>query len=187
MPTAAPQHARRVSCSLLALVIVALFATAPAQASVTMTDYTNPSQALTWGQTSNWKQPWRSYTDTVPASTLLSAIGINFNVKAAWAATTARLLGNSGFTRARIEVPWQNISYDNPNQMNPLELTDLVTKLKAMKENGIRPLILLNANHSKPCPIKTDTIELTSAAHAGDTAIHVNQQELGKIVINRSG
>jgi hypothetical protein len=176
------------------VVAVALFGGAwlPMDASaspapVKVTSYTSPAQALAWGQKSHWKQPWRSYLDTVPATTLLNAIGINFNVRGTWAATTAKLLGDSGFTRARIEVPWGAVNFENPSTMNATSLEELTAKLVAMRENGIRPLILLNGNHSKPCPVKNDTIELTSAAHAGDTAIHVNPQELGKIAVNRSG
>jgi hypothetical protein len=154
---------------------------------VTVTNYTDPAQALAWGTDSHWKQPWRSYMDTVPAKTLLNAIGINFNVKAAWADTTATLLKDSGFKRARIEVSWRAIDYNHLDRINENEHEDLVAKLNALRENGLKPLIILNSNHGDPCPVRDDTIQLTAPVQAGDTEVHVNPLELGKIVPNRTG
>jgi hypothetical protein len=154
---------------------------------VTVTNYTDPAQALAWGTDSHWKQPWRSYVDTVPAKTLLNAIGINFNVKAAWAETTATLLKDSGFKRARIEVSWRAIDYDHPTEMTENDHEDLIAKLNALKKNGLRPLIVLNSNHGEPCPIKHDTIQLTAPAQQGDTEIEVNPGEIGKIIPGRTG
>ena len=57
-----------------------------------------------FGSTSFWIQPWRAYLDTWPASRLLDSLGINFNVNAAQARATARLLHKSGFKLARIEL-----------------------------------------------------------------------------------
>ena len=99
---------------------------------VTVTNYTDPGQVLKWGQRSHWMQPWRSYLETVPATTLLDAVGINFNVPPTQASATARLLGDSGFTRARIEVGWGTLDYNNPNQMNPADRANFATTLTAL-------------------------------------------------------
>jgi len=174
----------------LATVLVLLLSSGSGHAAgapVTVTDYTSPEQALAWGYRSHWKQPWRSYLDTVPAVRLLDAIGINFNVKAAWAGSTARLLGENGFRRARIEVPWGNLEYDDPEEMTDRTRSDLETTLTALQANGIRPLIVLNANHGKPCPIEEGTVVLTAPAQAGDKAIHVALESLDKIVPGRTG
>src|SRR5438445_548536 len=90
----------------LALATAALFAT-PALAG-TLSDPIDPFQqtALPFGQRSHWLQPWRAYFTTVPATTLRRAIGINFNVTPGQADATARLLADSGFRRARIEIGW---------------------------------------------------------------------------------
>ena len=160
---------------------------APPVAPVTMTDYTDPAQAMAWGQRSHWLQPWRSYLETVPATTLLGAIGINFNVGAKLAPATARLLGDSGFRRARIEVGWGSLEYDDPDRMAPDQLRSLTTKLTALKENGIRPLILLNANQGMPCPVKQSTIELSAPAAAGDTTIEVGASGRQDLVPGRTG
>jgi hypothetical protein len=138
---------------------------------VTVTDYTDPDQMIAWGERSHWKQPWRSYLDTVPASTLLDAIGINFNVPARIAAPTARLLARSGFSRARVEVGWSTLEYDDPSRMNDQDRASLRAVLGALREHGIRPLILLNANHGMPCPVRRETIELTRPAATGATTV----------------
>jgi hypothetical protein len=154
---------------------------------VTVTNYTDRSEALAWGQRSQWKQPWRSYLDTVPATTLLDAIGINFNVSAHDAAATARLLADAGFKRARIEVGWRTLDYEDPSQMNPGDRESLETTLDALKANGIRPLILLNANSTMPCPVRIGQVNLTSSAPAGATEIHVEPADLATIVPGRTG
>jgi hypothetical protein len=183
---------RGVLVSGLALVAPALAATdgAVARANgapVTITRYTDPGQALAWGSRSQWKQPWRAYLDTPPARTLLDAIGINFNVEAKLAAATAHLLDDSGFKRARLEVGWGSLDYDDPDKMTAAARESLVTTLTALKENGIRPLILLNANEGRPCPVERGTITLKAPAAAGDSTIHVDPADLDQIVPGRTG
>ena len=89
-------------------------AAAQAGAPVTITNYSDPGQAMKWGNRSHWKQPWRSYLDTVPAATLVNALGINFNIPAKWAEPTARMLASNGFKRARVEFGWNTIDYEHP-------------------------------------------------------------------------
>src|SRR5215211_5642722 len=90
--------------SRLALVLLLFLglATSPTaragEGPVVMTNYTDPGQAMRWGNRSHWAQPWRSYTETVPATTFLDAVGINFNVAPTQAGSTARLLAGGGFT-----------------------------------------------------------------------------------------
>jgi hypothetical protein len=154
---------------------------------VTLTDYTDPGQAMKFGYRSHWMQPWRSYLDTMPATALLNAVGINFNVQPKWASSTARLLADSGFNRARIEVGWGTLDYADPSRMAEYDRQNLVKTLTALSENGLRPLILLNANDGKPCPVKPDTVELTSLASAGDTEIQVAPGDVAKIAPGRTG
>jgi hypothetical protein len=161
-------------------------AAAPAP-QATITNYTSPEQDIRWGYRSNWKQPWRSYLETVPATTLREAIGINFNVTPKLAGPTARLLGDSGFTRARLEVGWGSLEYENPNRIGEPDRAGLEAKLLALRENGIRPLIVLNANHARPCPVLRSTIDLTKPAPAGAREIQVDPADLGAIVAGRTG
>ncbi|MGI8793595.1 MAG: hypothetical protein ACR2H3_10530 [Acidimicrobiales bacterium] len=64
------------------------------QGAGTLRDPIDASQqtALDFGERSHWLQPWRAYLDTVPAQRLRDAVGINFNVDAAQAPATARLV-----------------------------------------------------------------------------------------------
>ncbi len=154
---------------------------------VTVTDYTDPGQAISWGQRSHWKQPWRSYLDTVPAATLIDAVGINFNVPPRLADGTARLLAGSGFRRARIEVGWGSLDYDDPSRLNESSRQSLVETLTALRDNGVRPLIVLNANHGKPCPVETGVITLTKVANPGATLLQVSPEDRDEIVPGRTG
>jgi hypothetical protein len=186
-------HASRRFGALLAVAAVLLSCAAtspPARASegpVVMTNYTDPGQAMRWGYRSHWIQPWRSYLETVPATTFLDAVGINFNVTGAQANSTARMLGANGFRRARVEVGWGTLSYDDPGKMDPVDRANFVSVLTALDANGIRPLILLNATQSKPCPVKLSSIKLTAAAGVGAETISVDPADVGKIVPGRTG
>lgn len=172
---------------LLALALGAPASPARAATPVTITNYTDPGQAMGWGYRSHWLQPWRSYLETVPAQTLLNAVGINFNVSSKVAAPTARLLGDSGFRRARIEVGWSSVEYEHPGVLTPLARRELQTTLVALRENGIRPLILLNANSGEPCPVRRETLQLARPAAAGATVIHVDPADVADVVPGRTG
>jgi len=136
--------------------------------------------ALDFGERSHWLQPWRAYLDTVPAQRLRDAVGINFNVAAAQAPATARLLARSGFKRARVEVGWGSLSYDDPGVIS--QLPELRTRLEALKANGIRPLILLNAHHGVPCPMRTFSANVTAPAAAGARTLRVDATTAAALV-----
>jgi hypothetical protein len=158
-----------------------------AESPVVMTNYTDPAQAMRWGHRSHWIQPWRSYLETVPATTFLDAVGINFNVTGVQASSTARMLGANGFRTARIEVGWGTVDYNDPTKMESVDRGNFVSVLTSLKANGIRPLILLNATQSEPCPVKLTSVKLTAAASAGATTISVDPADIGKIVLGRTG
>ena len=71
---------------------------------------------MPFGTDSPWLQPWRSALTTRPATSLENAIGINFDVSPSEAEATARLLYASGFRRARVELSWTGMSYQDPSQ-----------------------------------------------------------------------
>jgi hypothetical protein len=167
--------------------LLAFGAVATARASVTVTDYSDPSEELQWGTRSHWKQPWRSYLETIPASTLRNAVGINFNVGAKRADATARLLAASGFHRARIEVGWNTIDFEDPGRMSAASRESLEKTIGALKRYGLRPLILLNANHGAPCPLEPANVELTEAAPAGSTEVQVDPTDREEIEAGRTG
>jgi hypothetical protein len=141
--------------------------------------------ALAFGERSHWLQPWRAYLDTVPAQRLRGAAGIGFNVSAADAPATARLLARSGFKRARVEVGWGSLSYRDPAVISGI--AELRAKLKSLKANRIRPLILLNANHGAPCPMRRFSVNIAAPAAAGQRAVMLDRRSAAAVVPGRTG
>lgn len=147
----------------------------------------DPAQltGLPFGTRSFYAQPWRAYEETVPTRTLLDAVGINFNVSPTQAAATARALAASGFTHARIEIPWDAMDYDNPTRLADPQKWMML--LGALKTNGIRPLVLLNANDGAPGPTRHWTARLSAPAAAGATRVRLDAASAARVVPGRSG
>src|SRR5215510_12521520 len=101
-------------------------------------------QEIPFGRVSFYLTPWRAYMDTWPAQRYLSSLGINFNVPPADAKTTARILADAGFGSARVEVGWGNLGYYALR--NVAHRNDYRQIFQALKDAGIRPLVLLNSN-----------------------------------------
>src|SRR5689334_13913857 len=133
-----------------------------------------------FGRRSHWLQPWRAYLDTVPATRLLDAVGIDFDVPPAQSQTTARMLSRAGFRRARVEIGWGSFSYAHPDR--PTEPAALHTTLRALAAAHLRPLILLNANDLEPCPMRTFDATLVDGAARGATSVHVDAPTAAAIV-----
>ena len=176
----------------LALAAV-LFASSLASAAVTPTTWSvlsspiNPGQltAMPWGENSYWLQPWRSSLVTRPATSLQDALGINFDVKPQEAMATARLLRNSGIRRARLEIPWNHMSYTNPSQLiNPAGWAQYIT---AMRYYGIRPLILVNGDPKGPTPMLSLNLTLTAPAAKGATSVSLNSASAAQVVPGLTG
>jgi hypothetical protein len=141
--------------------------------------------ALQFGLRSHWAQPWRGWLETLPATRLLDAVGINFNVNADEADATARLLGTSGFRRARVEIGWSSLSYEDPRRFT--NFPDIQRKLVALRDNGLRPLILLNANQGVPCPTRFFDARITAPARTGDREVHLDPATAAAVVPGRTG
>jgi hypothetical protein len=136
----------------------------------------DPSQFdMPWPKHSHYKQPWRAWLETVPAIRLRTGVGINYK----WDrdrvndAVELRLLAQSGFSRIRVEIGWNQIDYDT------LDLTDAArAKLTAIavgaRAAGIRPLILLNANHGGPGPSRTTARTVRTSAAAGSRFLQLD-------------
>jgi hypothetical protein len=128
--------------------------------------------AVPFGERSHWLQPWRAYLDTVPAVRLRAAIGINFNVAPEEARRTARLLALSGIRRARIEVGWSELDYEDPTRLE--DPSRMAALLGALQDNGIRPLILLNAHHNRPTPAQDVSFTLAAVAPRGAREVRLD-------------
>jgi hypothetical protein len=140
---------------------------------------------LPFGSTSFWIQPWRAYLDTWPASRLVDSLGINFNVKASAAQDVARLLHDSGFKLARIEIPWSSLSYGNPKRF--VRERDVRTRLTALHDYGLRPLILLNANSTGPCPARKVALRTVSPSPAGAMTVQLDATSAATVVPGKTG
>ncbi len=138
-----------------------------------------------FGRRSFWIQPWRAYLDTWPAARLLDSVGINFNVTTGEAEGTARLLQDSGFKLARIEVGWNSLSYQNPSEFDN-EAT-LRKRLIALRENGLRPLIVLNANSGDPGPAKEVALTTVANAPAGAQTVRLSAASAAEVVPGKTG
>jgi len=140
---------------------------------------------LPFGSISFWMQPWRAYLDTWPASRLVDALGINFNVNAKEAPDVARLLHEVGFKLARIEINWSALSYEDPTRFT--DESDIRTRLLALKDNGLRPLILLDANSQAPCPSKKVTLNVVAPASAGANTIMLSSASAAEVISGKTG
>jgi hypothetical protein len=138
-----------------------------------------------FGSTSFWIQPWRAYLDTWPASRLIDSLGINFNVNASQARATARLLHESGFKLARIELNWSSLSYNDPSGF--ADEASVRTRLDALREYGLRPLILLDANSGAPVPAQKITLQTVASAPSGASTVTLSPASAAAVVPGRTG
>jgi hypothetical protein len=179
----------RLLATALAALVLAQPATAAADPPVvgSQTTYVDPSQltALSFGDRSHWLQPWRAYLDTWPGTRMLDSIGMNFNVGAADAPATAHLLADSGFRQARISEPWGMVDFGNPGVLT--NDSDFRTTLAALKQYGLRPLIVLEAPDYLPCPMRTLNVATDRSAAKGATQIHLTAAAAAAVAPGRSG
>jgi hypothetical protein len=138
-----------------------------------------------FGRRSFWRQPWRAYLDTWPASRLSNAVGINFNVRPTEADGVARLLQSSGFRLGRIELSWNLLSPDDPSRF--AEPAGVRRRLLAMREHGLRPLILLNANSGDPGPAREVSLTTTATAPAGARTVPLDGASAAAVVPGKTG
>lgn len=166
------------------VVLLLLFfpALAPAQ-QIAVSPYVDPSQLnCPQPKHSFYLQPWRAFLETRPAETIVNGIGINYNLPPAADDWAVRVLAESGFKSFRIEVGWSSVSWDETHLVNEKRLHHLLT---LCKQYGIRPNLLLNANHGAPCPIRFFEKRLADDAAAGSrTAKFI---DTGDLVIGHSG
>lgn len=128
---------------------------------------------------SHWLQPWRAYLDTPPARRLRDAIGINFNAETKDAVPVARLLAANGFRHARIEIPWGDFAYEDPSKLIHREKFERA--LCAIRDAGLRPLILLNANDQQPVPSYRTKLTLADDVDPGAKEIRLDPESAARV------
>jgi hypothetical protein len=129
--------------------------------------YEDPKQMnVPFGINSFYFLPWRGYMDTWPGSKLTETCGAVWNIDDKYAEATAQILEESGIRAARVEIGWGNLDWND--DLNPNAKAFMHNLLAIFKRHGIRPLILLNANHGSPCPMRDVHVEVLEDAKKGD-------------------
>jgi hypothetical protein len=168
---------------VLGTALIVLCCAAPAASAAnwyTLANPISPSQltGMPWGDQSFWLQPWRSSLVTRSASSLRDAIGINLDnrVDAAEAPDVVRLLAQSGFARARLEINWDQMDPANVSQL--ADPSRWAAYLAAMRGYHIRPLILVDGMP----PTTPVALDLTAPAQAGATSVALSSQSAASVV-----
>ena len=146
----------------------------PATARALEGAYIDPQQQeVRFGAWSFDRVPYRAWMDTRSGDVVWRGFGVNFNVNdKAEVEPVAHALALAGVSGARVEVGMGSFSYDDPTQFSDKnQLENLRRRLVALQLNGIRPLILLNANSGAPVPMKGETVQLSEDAAVGDMTI----------------
>ena len=80
-------------------------------------------------------------------------------------------LAAAGVRTARIEIPWGEVDYETEGR---LEHDDNIRAMLAgCRRAGLRPLILLNAHHGRPTPLRFGRTRLIAGAETGAKDIQV--------------
>ncbi len=145
--------------------------------------YVDPAQLnCPWPKHSFYLEPWRGYLETRPADTFVHGIGINYNLPPGADDWAVRILAESGFKSFRIEIGWDQVSWDETHLNSQKRIGHL---LALCKRYGIRPNLLLNANHGAPCPTRFFSKKLAEDAPAGSRTVKFTDND--GLVINHSG
>ncbi len=137
--------------------------------------YVDPSQLdLPEPYFSFVRQPWRAYLESTPALTYVGGLGVVWNseVPGRSAEQIAGELAWAGFRRVRLEVPWSDVRWDEEG-LTPEAAGRIAATLRALRTHGLRPDILLNANHGAPGPIRSAAWRALHASAAGSREIAV--------------
>ena len=182
---------RLIIGSLLVLVLSLAGASAGrATTWETLTNPIDPSQltGMPWGFRSYWLQPWRSELVTRSALSFEDALGINFKLNSVGESeATARLLAENGIRRARVEFGWNGMSESDPSQLAPQWSAWLAQQIAALRDNGIRPLILLDSNSAYPMPMRQFNLTLAAPAAVGARSVVLSSASAAQVVPGLTG
>ena len=143
---------------------------------------------IPWGYRSYWLQPWRSQLVTRSALSFEDALGMNFKINSVGEAqATARLLADAGIRRARIEFGWNGMEVDDPARVAAQWSAWLIPQIQAMRDNGIRPLVLVDSNTASPTPMQQLDLTLRRSAPAGTRTVTLSRASAADVVPGRTG
>jgi hypothetical protein len=133
--------------------------------------YEDPAQAkIPFGVISYFNQPWRAYMDTWPASHYLQFPGLYWNIPDKYADAICTLMDECGIHYARVEIGWGSLGWDDQFPQDTAQKYQNLFRI--FKTHHIRPIILLNAHHGIPCPMKDFHVQLTEDALKGSYVLH---------------
>lgn len=171
----------------IALVALTCLLAGPVRAGELRGPYTDPAYltALEFGKFhSHYLQPWRAWLETVPAARFLHGIGVCMPPPGRYDdELVCRMLAHHGFTCGRVEIGWGKLGYEDETSLHGAE--PLAAQLAAMRRHGLRPVILLNAHHGAPCPLRASERTVTAAAAAGSRQLTVDRTD--GLVLRYSG
>ena len=183
----------RLSLQVLFVVVLGLLSLPGGTAAAAWNVSSNPidpSQltGMPWGFRSYWLQPWRSELVTRSALSFEDALGINFKLNSVGESeATARLLAENGIRRARVEFGWNGMSESDPSQLAPQWSAWLAQQIAALRDNGIRPLILLDSNSAYPMPMRQFNLTLAAPAAVGARSVVLSSASAAQVVPGLTG
>ncbi len=138
--------------------------------------YENPTQAIVpFGIISYFNQPWRAYMDTWSADKYLESMGTQWNVDRKYMEPLCQLFQETGISSVRYEIGWGSVGWDD--ELQPGVKANMKHDFALFQQYGIRPLILLNAHHGVPCPVRDVNVVVTADAAKGDKVLHLKSTD----------
>ncbi len=148
--------------------------------------YEDPRQALIlFGINSYFAHPWRSYMDTHPASQFLGSMAFCYNSDPKYLEPVLQFMSEAGIRKVRTEMGWGNLDWDD--RMTGENRTNALEFLRLARKYNIRPLMLLNAHHSAPGPVREVSVSLMQDAKKGDRSFQVRPDDVSKIRVGYTG
>lgn len=135
--------------------------------------YVDPEQLrVPWPRASLTRVPWRGYLETRPATAYLYGLGVVWgrDVPGKSPDEVAAMLADAGFSRVRMEIGWGKVEWEEHGLR---EREKLEARIRSLARNGLRPLILLNANHQLPTPYRPREAVVGEDAAKGATRLHL--------------
>lgn len=149
--------------------------------------YVEPSHLdVPWPKHSHVKMPWRGYLETKPAVELLDGIGVAYHHHGGSVEVQIGLLAKAGVRCIRWEQPLGTYdpdtgSIDERSQARYREV------LRACRQFGVTPIVLLNAHHGYPCKMKSSERRVMADAPEGSRELVLDSVEGLRPVHSGSG
>ena len=178
--------------SLLALVLSLAGASAGRAATwETLANPIDPSQLtdMPWGFRSYWLQPWRSELVTRSALSFEDALGINFKLNSVGevAGDGSVCWRRTGFGGRGWSLAGMAMSDSDSSQLASQWSAWLAPQIAALRDNGIRPLILLDSNAAYPMPMRQFDLTLAAPAAAGARSVVLDSASAAQVVPGLTG